>query len=684
MSRFLAELKRRRVVRAALVYLGAAFVLLQAADLLVEAFQLPPAVFSVVGIACVVGLPVAVVLAWAFDVGPPDSESGSGGSPGAGSWLTARSVIAVIALVAFGVLLGLTPQYLLDPQSALPTDTAVRRYEILLPEHAPVEFIGSSPLAVASLAIAITPGGDRLVYAGSAEGGGTRLYVRELSEFDVRPLPGSDGAYSPFISPDGQWVGFFANDQLRIVPINGGDARILVETPNPRGGAWWGDDRIIYNDRESNAHWWVPVTGGSPTRLTFKPSDEFGEQGPGLGSEYQPLPDGERFLVFAAPGRVAAYSPSTGELETVMDIPVNVRVASDTLAYSFGNDVFALDLDPDSATVSGDPRLVASALRRDWGLAQFVVSDRTLIYATGAPYGQRRLALVDQDGNVEDLDFPPARYFGASFSPDGRRFAVEVVDGQGDVWIYDLESLERRRLTRGSFNGRPHWSSDGQTIYFSSNRHDEGGNVAIYRTNANAAPGDAERLLENDNNLFLFHLSASDIATLSLPAPNRISDLYLADLRSGEMKPIATRPDVAEILGQLSPDGRWLALTVDASGRYEVIIQSVEGGPEQRVQVTSQGGEEPTWSADMTEMFYRYGRTLYAVEISVDGDRPVIGRTRRIFEDPTWDNINGYSYWRNPADGRFLILRADQPPTSRSLRVVEGWKNIRQAGVGDR
>ena len=265
MDRFLSELKRRRVVRAALVYMGAAFVVMEAADLLVEAFQLPAVVFSIIGIGCVAGLPVALVLAWAFDIGPADAEELPDGSPAQTPWLTARSVTAVVVLVTFGVLLGMAPQFLLD-NSEGPSITALRRYEILLPEDAPIEFIGSAPLAVPSLAMAITPDGNRLVYAGSANGGGTRLYVRALSDFEVRALPGSDGAYAPFVSPDGRWIGFFAEDQLRIVPIDGGDARIVVETPNARGGAWWGDDRIVYNDREGYAHWWVPVTGGTPTR----------------------------------------------------------------------------------------------------------------------------------------------------------------------------------------------------------------------------------------------------------------------------------------------------------------------------------------------------------------------------------------------------------------------------------
>ncbi len=677
MTRFLTELKRRHVVRAALVYIGAAFVVLQAADLFVEAFQLPPVVFATIGIASIVGLPVAVILAWAFDVEPTVADSAGSHSPATGTWLSARSLIAVVALVTFGVLLGLAPHYLFDAPEGH-ADAAIRRYEILLPEHAPIEFFGSSPLATPTQAFAITPDGNRLVYVGTAEDVGTRLYVRDLSAFEVRPLPGSEGAYAPFISPDGKSVGFFAHDQLRIVPIDGGEARIIVETPNPRGGVWWGQDRIIYNDREGGAHRWVPVSGGSPTRLTVRPLDGAAGGAPALGPEYQPLPDTERFLVYVYSGQVAAYTAATGELRTVLDIPVNTRVAVDALVYAYGNELFALDFDADDATVSGEPRLVGADLRRDSQLAQFVVSNQTLIYATGVPYGQLHLAIADGKGNIERLDFPPARYGGASFSPDGQRLAITIVDSQSDVWIYALETLQRRRLTRGGANSRPHWSGDGNRIYFSSDRHDINQTTAIYRTSPDSAPGDAELVLARAQNLFIDQLHPSDRATMFMVAPDVTGDMHLADLRSGDTVAVAARDNVAETLGDLSADGRWLAFTSDASGRYEIFLQSVDGDSNQRLQVTTDGGEEPLWAPDMSEIFYRYGHTLYSVSVSLEAGSPTLGRPTPIFEDASWENISGYSFWRNPADGRFLILRADDPPTSRSLRVVEGWQHIGQ------
>lgn len=677
MNRFLAELKRRRVVRAALVYMGAAFVVLQVGDLFVEAFQLPPVVFATLGMAAIVGLPVTIVLSWAFDVGPPDPDSGDGGGDAGGRWFSGRSLLAILVLVGAGVLIGLAPRYFTPEPGESPGGT-VRRYEILLPDHAPIEFIGSSPLSSATRAMAITPDGSRLIYAGSDKEHGTRLFVRDLSEFEVRPLAGTEGAYAPFISPDGETVGFFAKDQLRVVPIDGGDARIVAEAPNPLGGAWWGPERIIFNDQEANRHWWVPLIGATPTPL---PIDQSGAPPGGtvaIGQEYHPLPDGARFLVSTSLGTVSAYSPATGELSPVMEIAVNVDVASDALVYAIANDLFAVAFDPASASLSGDEWAVGSGLRRDDSLAQFIVSDSTLIYATGAPYGHRRLALVGLDGSLEELDLPARRFQGATFSPDGRRLAIAVRENFVNIWLYDLESLERRKLTGGGDNFGPHWSADGSSLYFSSNRDGDRLTAAIYRIPADGGPGDAVRVFQPDAGLLIDHLHAGDVATMSKGSGN--IDVFLVDLLNGEARPVASHPDYNELLASLSPDGRWLAMTVDATGRYEVVIQSVDGDKETRLQVTTEGGEEPRWAADMRTLFYRYGSRLYAVPVSFEEGRPVTGSPRTILEDERWRNIPGYSYWRNPADGRFLILRDVQPSTSRSLRVVEGWRHIGRAG----
>ena len=332
-----------------------------------------------------------------------------------------------------------------------------------------------------------------------------------------------------------------------------------------------------------------------------------------------------------------------------------------------------MDFDAGSASVADDERRIGSDLRRDDGIAQFVLSDSTLIYATGAPYGHRRLALVSRGGAMEELAIPAARILGASFSPDGSQLALAIIENQSNIWVYDLGTMQRRKLTGGGNNFGPHWSAGGASIYFTSDR--DGQASAVYRTSPDSGPGDAVRVFEYGPTVIIQQLHAGDVATVSLRSGDIGNDLYLVDLGAGAIRPVASRPDHSEGLANLSPDGGWLALTVDATGRSEVVIQPVDGDVGPRVRVSREGGEEPVWAPDMSELYYRYGSRLYAVSVSLEGGRPKTGQPEVIFDIDRWRNIPGFSYWRNPADGRFLILLDDQPSTSRSLRVIEGWRN---------
>jgi TolB-like protein len=123
---FLTELKRRKVVRVALVYAVVAWGVAQVADLAVSTFGAPEWVMQVLVVLLLLGLPIAVVLAWAFEVTPdgvrrttgaptgldspsftaPGSDDGAGAvaSPRGGSaWLSPRSVVVILLFALVGL-----------------------------------------------------------------------------------------------------------------------------------------------------------------------------------------------------------------------------------------------------------------------------------------------------------------------------------------------------------------------------------------------------------------------------------------------------------------------------------------------------------------------------------------------------------------------------------------------------
>ncbi|MEM1088893.1 MAG: TIR domain-containing protein [Pseudomonadota bacterium] len=602
------------------------------------------------------------------------------------SWVAAAAALGLIAFLAFGTMFIFqnrdNSNEASDASASIPgvdpvqESAGVRRYGILLPQDAPVTFIGASPLRTPAPALAITPDGQKLIYTGPSSTDTSQLFLRDLSEFAVTAIPGTGGAYHPFVSPDGDKVAFFAEDELRIAPLDGGTVRTVLATPNPQGGAWWGNDKIIYSDREGRFTWWVSINNPTPNAFTLaEPTMPDGAR-----IEYstimRPMPGGETVLTVAYPGietfgRLVALDPARGTLETIIDLAVSGWASNRALVYVMANELFAVDFDNATNQVSGEPRLLGGELRRDATLPQFVLSDQTLIYATGGPYLQLQIARVGLDGSISKTAIADERFGNLAVSPDGRQVAATVYGNQTDIYLYDMESGESRRLTRGGGNHHPEWAEDGDTLYFAHEGSDEP--QGVYRTSTSSAGFEKSLFLETKS--YLVRMSANNLAAMSVPGEGGL-DYAVVDLKTAEQTLIAQQPDVEEDLGHASPDHRWMALTVDASGRYEVVVMPLfRDGP--TIPVSTQGGEEPTWSDDMSSLYYRYGTRLFRVPVSQNDGELVLGQAEIVLDDPRWVNVGGYSYWPDPGTGGFLILRDNQPPTARELRVVEGWRSLR-------
>ena len=96
------------------------------------------------------------------------------------------------------------------------------------------------------LSLALSPDGRTLVIAGTDEKG-QRLYERRSIATQTRALAGTEGGAAPFFSPDGAWIGFFADRRLKRVPAGGGAAVDIVATAGyPAGASWGTDDRIVF------------------------------------------------------------------------------------------------------------------------------------------------------------------------------------------------------------------------------------------------------------------------------------------------------------------------------------------------------------------------------------------------------------------------------------------------------
>jgi len=247
MASFLGEIRRRKVFQVAAVYAVVAWLVIQIIDVVGEPLNLPEWFDTVVIVLFAVGFPIAVILAWAFDVTPQgiratsDAETGDVPTQPTGQRL--NYVTHGLVLLAVGFLV--VDQYFLeqrtnvvtvDASSAFvsPTSTPTRRLAVVL---GPTERVGSTGL---DAHVAVSPDGRFIVYAAKLDGV-DRLFLRPLDQLSATPMAGTEGAHHPFFSPDSEWVAFYSDStdhKLKRVRVLGGVAQTLADSAYAPGGGW--------------------------------------------------------------------------------------------------------------------------------------------------------------------------------------------------------------------------------------------------------------------------------------------------------------------------------------------------------------------------------------------------------------------------------------------------------------
>ena len=282
---------------------------------------------------------------------------------------------------------------------------------------------------------------------------------------------------SPFFSPDGQWIGFWQDGQLKKISITGGSPVVLCAAQNPWGASWAGDNTIFYAQGAAGI-WRVSGDGGKPENVIKVDSGQVAH-GP------QPLPGGRAILFTQArpndgwdSAQIVVWSLDTGIRRVVVEGGADARYAlSGHLVYAIGNTLSAVPFDVKTLAVTAAPiSLVNGVARADvTGAAHFGMSrEGALIYVpTDAVDGAQARALVwvDRQGREEPIKAPARPYFDPRLSPDGTRVALEIQDQERDIWILDLARGTLTRLTSGPAVDFPAiWTPDGRSVIFSSGR----------------------------------------------------------------------------------------------------------------------------------------------------------------------------------------------------------------------
>ena len=569
-----------------------------------------------------------------------------------------------IAMVAV-VVAGLALWNLTSPTS---TQQPALRFMLALPVNEKMANLTESP------ALALSPNGTRLAYV-ATRAGTAQLYLHTMGQLEAEPIAGTEAARSPFFSPDGQWLGFFARAKLKKVSVSGGTPVILSDVTWAGATASWGaDDTIVLTPHSNSVLFQVPAGGGTPQPLTTRDS----ESGEGGHASPQVLPGGKAvlFTVQSTVGlQIVVKSLETGERKVVLRGAAHARyVPTGHLVYVQAGTLMAVAFDIDELETTGTPISIFQGIMqpgRSPAYPHLTFSDTgTLVYlpADTSRNLSRTLVWVNQKGAVEPLGAPPGHYFSPRFSPDGQRVVVSIFSGgQWDIWVYDIR---RDTLTRLTFErGRaPLWTPDGKRVTFQSTRF---GPRNLFWKPADGT-GAEELLLESE----LPHMAHSwspdgKVLAFSEILPSTNADIWVLPLE-GERKPqLFLRTPFTETGPVFSPDGHWLAYRSNESGQDEIYVQPFPSTGA-KWQISTKGGEEAVWAPSGRELFYRNGNQMMAVDITTE---PTFthGTPKLLFEGEYFSYGPRAVYDVAPDGQRFLMIKESEQVSSTQIHVVLNW-----------
>ena len=529
--------------------------------------------------------------------------------------------------------------------------------------------------------VAVAPDGSSIVYVANGQ-----LFLRPMNEWEASPVRGTEGAQSPFFSPDGRSVGYWdARDgELKKIDVSGGTPIALDRATNFRGASWEPDGTILYG--KDDGIWTVSADGGQPELAI--PIEQGWAHGP------QMLPDG-RTVLFTLLDRFRVATGWDGRADIVVqDLETGTRevllagedgryVPTGHLVYAVDTTLFAVPFDAAGRQVTGGPVPVVEGVQREVTVPGITTAtanydftdDGRLVYVHGPEERltniPRDLVAVDREGVARPLIDERRDYWRPRISPDGTGVAVEVFDGAArHIWLIDVGTGVSTQLTfEGTLHDFPVWTPDGQSVIFHSRREEADG---IYRKPADGS-GEAE-FLGVAGATVPTDASRDGILVFSLGGQTGERAIWTLPLDAGSATEFLATPAM-EHHAMFSPDGNWLAYASNASGQHDIYVRPypMVEGTERRV--SEGGGAGPVWSPDGSELYYR-GPGAIMVASTPLGPGFVPGRPRPLFPREGFRfSGNASAFDIHPDGGQFIMVTVGDPPPPfpNQINVVLNW-----------
>ncbi len=552
------------------------------------------------------------------------------------------------------------------------SDPPVRQWNLALPDSAPVALAGPTPIGVWRRAVAISRQGDAVPYV-APHGLTTQLYVRRLDEQEVHALPGTDGAFHPFFSPDGRWVAFFSGTELRKAPVTGGTPVTLTGVQDPVGAEWMTRDSLFVADKEGLSLIWVPAGGGTPQPAA--PPHGWGINAATV------LPGHQYAIGSASRGILLAISLTTGRVSALTSHglvapgsvdPGDIIRGASPRYLSSGHLLFltpgdgvlaAMPFDPARMRVLGPPMPLVNGVREEatYKAGQFDISeDGTLVYAPGHNANLGLLAWATGSGRLDTLPYPRSSYFALSVAPGGAHAIVSRLSELGHFEEPILLDLTRNQESRPSEHSR-------LADMWTDRTH-------ILR----CCVADTVPELYDLNTQAIRPLSAVKYQVWAVSPDGKW--LYESYEKAGQdigvIVPAWDSTNTPQTLGpgdwaaSFSPDSRWLAFNqYEGAPRIVVVHVPFDG---RRFEIAADGGDEPRWFPDGRRIVYKRGTQFMVIDVTTRGDSLVTSLPRPWLSGPFY-RVDNWAYDVGP-DGRLLVIVGPAETSAGHLNVVTGFE----------